>query len=116
MQLTSRTQFYKVGTNLFKDMKDLRSLRLGKNLFRAIDHDLRAGMVAYLTKNGATNVGKLQSFFKVKPCIASHHLGILREADIVSTERNGKHILYSVNKATIKKAEAFCLTLQKTQP
>lgn len=93
-------------------MKDLRSLRLGKNLFRAIDHDLRAGMVTYLSKNGATNVGKLQSFFKVEQSVASQHLRILREADIVSTERNGKHILYTVNNDTLKKAVNFCKTLE----
>ena len=42
-------------------------------------------------------VGEIQKHFKITPASLSHHLDILKRADLVVAEREGQFIKYSLN-------------------
>lgn len=71
-------------------------------IMRAIAHPLRIKILSYLDKNKSTHVNKLFSALNTEQSIISQHLKILRNANLVSTKREGKFIFYSVNYKTIQ--------------
>ena len=47
---------------------------------------------------GPKRVGELETSLEIEQSLLSHHLKILRDAQIVSTSRDGKSIIYRVAK------------------
>ena len=43
------------------------------------------------------NAGDIGKKFKITAPSLSHHLNVLKNADLVSSQRNGKEIVYSLN-------------------
>jgi len=52
--------------------------------------------VVRLLMSGPKHVNELNEDLRVEPSLFSHHLKILREGGIVSAERDGKAVLYSL--------------------
>lgn len=46
---------------------------------------------------GPLHVGELNEFLEMEQSLLSHHLRILRDADLVHAERDGKSVLYSLS-------------------
>ena len=69
---------------------------------RALVHPLRLRIISYIDQHENTNVNKIYHALKLEQSITSQHLKILRDADLVRTERNGKYIHYSLNYAKIE--------------
>lgn len=44
--------------------------------------------------SGAKHVGEINEELQVEPTLLSHHLKVLREADLVVSQRDGKSVLY----------------------
>jgi DNA-binding transcriptional ArsR family regulator len=53
---------------------------------------------------GAKHVYELNEVIKIEPNLLSHHLKVLRQAEIVQSERDGKAVLYSLAPGVMKKA------------
>jgi DNA-binding transcriptional ArsR family regulator len=66
-------------------------------VFRAVNNKLRQQLLRLLHQNGKMIVTEIYRTLKVEQSVASQHLGILRNAGLVSTERDSRHIYYSVN-------------------
>jgi len=49
----------------------------------------------------------LQEYFQLTQPTLSHHLGLLKSADIVTSKRKGKWAYYSVNRETVKFLTGF---------
>jgi len=66
------------------------------SLFKALSDPTRRKIIDLL-KKGSMNVGEIQVHFDITPASLSHHLDILKRADLVDTERRGQFINYSLN-------------------
>ncbi len=65
---------------------------------RAIAHPIRIAIIDLLFNNGQMTVTDIYSHLKIEQAIASHHLRILKNKDVVTVERDGKNSLYSLTK------------------
>ncbi len=66
-------------------------------ILRAVNHKLRQQMIKLIDDKKRITVTELYVKLRLEQSVASQHLAILRRAGIVTTERDGKFIHYSVN-------------------
>ncbi|MBC7586874.1 MAG: helix-turn-helix transcriptional regulator [Chitinophagaceae bacterium] len=71
-------------------------------ILRAVNHKLRQQMIKLIDDKKKITVTELYVKLRLEQSVASQHLAILRRAGIVSTERDGKFIYYSVNYARVE--------------
>ncbi len=64
---------------------------------RAVNHPLRKEMMQLLEEKKKMTVTELYVKLRIEQSVASQHLAILRKADVLSTERDGKFIYYAIN-------------------
>jgi ArsR family transcriptional regulator len=67
------------------------------NIMRALAHPLRIRMVQFIDTNGSACVNEIFAAMDVEQSIASQHLRILRQAQLVFTRREQKFVYYSLN-------------------
>jgi ArsR family transcriptional regulator, virulence genes transcriptional regulator len=68
---------------------------------RAINHPLRKEIMSLLEEKKKMTVTELYVKLRIEQSVASQHLAILRRADVLKTERDGKFIYYSINTARV---------------
>jgi DNA-binding transcriptional ArsR family regulator len=64
--------------------------------FQALSDQTRQQILTLLKKKDMT-AGEIGSNFSITAPSLSHHLTILKQADLVSSRRNGQEIIYSLN-------------------
>lgn len=85
-----------------KDVQlDYAELRKAVLVLRAVNHKLRQRMIHLLEDHEGMTVTDIYVKLRLEQSVASQHLAILRRAGVVQTERQGKFILYSLNKDRI---------------
>lgn len=75
-----------------------------QNLLRALSHKLRLQIVDYLDKNPSCNVKQIYKDLGIEQSVTSQHLRILRDTNVVNSERQGKIVIYNVNYDLIRNA------------
>ena len=84
-------------------------LQKAKMKVRALNHPLRQKMLALVKDNrNRMNVTDIYVKLRIEQSVASQHLAILRNQGLVSTEREGKTIWYSVDDNAIKDLLKTC--------
>lgn len=83
---------------------------------RAINHKLRQKIILLLHTKLRATVTTVYHELELEQSVASQHLAILRKAGIVTTERQGKFILYSVNYQRLNELEKCAAVLLHVQP
>jgi ArsR family transcriptional regulator len=83
--------------NKVKTGIDSEKLHLTSELMRAVAHPLRLRMIGFIDKNPEINVNKIYNSLKLEQSITSQHLRVLRENEVVLSERIGKHVHYTIN-------------------
>ena len=73
------------------------------NTFKALADPTRRKILAMLGEKSLTAGDIAQAFDISKPSI-SHHLSILKAAELVSAERDGQNIIYSLNSSVVQEA------------
>lgn len=73
----------------------MRSL-LFNEAFKAIADPTRRKILSLL-KSGDLTAGEIASHFDMQKPSVSHHLKILKQADLIQDQRVGQHIYYSLN-------------------
>jgi len=86
-----------MATTILKSVIDEKKLNRASEILRALAHPVRLKIIGFIDKNKSINVNKIYGSLKLEQSITSQHLRILRAADVVETNRNGKYIIYSVN-------------------
>ena len=81
----------KVKVNINKE-----KLETSAEILRALAHPLRLKILSFIDQNGTVNVNKIYNTLGLEQSITSQHLRILRMAGLVSTQRDGKFIHYSI--------------------
>ena len=74
-----------------------KKLDVASSVMRAITHPLRLKLITFIDQSRRVNVNKIYKSLKMEQSVASQHLRILREDDLVKAERNGKLIFYTIN-------------------
>lgn len=78
-------------------------LETSSAMLRALAHPLRLQILEFIDKNEGINVNKIYNSLDLEQSITSQHLRILRLADLVKTEREGKFIHYTIDYDRIEK-------------
>jgi len=65
-------------------------------LLKAMAHPVRLKILKNLIDNGPTKVGSMQEIFQIQQPVVSAHLGKLRRAGILVSNRRGTEIYYKV--------------------
>ena len=78
--------------------------------FRALDDTTRRRMLELL-KAGRRPAGELAAEFELSNATISHHLSILKEAGLISEERQGRHIYYELRASVLEEVMSWLITL-----
>lgn len=71
-------------------------------VMRALAHPLRLKIMRTIHEHGTIHVNRIYSLLQIEQSIASQHLRVLRDANLVTTTREGKYIHYSLNYEKVK--------------
>ena len=74
---------------------------LDSKLFKALCEPVRVELVKFLVVNGRATVGTVAENFPQDPSVISRHLSILHEAGIVSREKEGRHVYFELDGASV---------------
>ena len=86
---------------------DYHNIKKAALVLRALNHKLRQQVIKTIYDNKRLTVTELYVKLRLEQSVASQHLAILRKAGIVSTERDGKFIFYTINSSRIESINEF---------
>ena len=90
---------------------DYHSVKKAALVLRALNHKLRQQVIKTIYENKRLTVTELYVKLRLEQSVASQHLAILRKAGIVSTQREGKFIFYTINFSRIEAINEFVKSL-----
>jgi len=79
-------------------------------VFKALD-DPNRRKILELLKNEDLSAGDISAAFNISKPSISHHLNILKTADLVLAERHGQNIIYSLNTTVFQEVLAWIYSL-----
>lgn len=81
-------------------------LRVSAGIMRALAHPLRMRMIGVIDSKPTAEacVNEIFDALQIEQSVASQHLRILRQSELVKTRRDGKFIYYSLNYNRLGKA------------
>lgn len=85
-----------------------------QNVWKALADPTRRAILKSLKQESQT-AGALADQFPMTRASLSHHFNILKNADLVRTERRGQHIVYSLNVSVMEDAAAILMDLFSTK-
>ena len=74
---------------------------------RAINHPLRKEIMELIEEKKQMTVTEIYIKLRLEQSVASQHLAILRRADVLTTDRDGKFIYYSINSKRMEEIAAL---------
>ena len=82
------------------------------SLFKALNDETRRQIIELL-KDTVMNAGEIADRFQISKPSISHHLDILKRADLITSEKKGQFIQYSLNTTILEDLLSWVLTLKK---
>jgi DNA-binding transcriptional ArsR family regulator len=79
-----------------KSRHDLKYLEDITEVLRAVAHPMRLVIIEMLHEQGELTVTQIHEQLGVEQAIASHHLRILKDKDVVEVRRSGKNSFYAL--------------------
>ncbi len=79
-------------------------------IFKALSDPTRREILSRL-KRGSLTAGELAELFPISRASLSHHFNVLKAANLVSTERRGQSIVYSLNSSAGEEAASAVVDL-----
>ena len=80
--------------------------------FKAINDPTRREILVFLI-GGAQNAGEIAKQFSMSKPSISHHLDILKQADLIASEKKGQFVIYSINTTIMEDVLQWILTFKK---
>lgn len=77
-------------------------------LFKALNDQTRRDILEML-KEGDLNAGEIADRFSFSKASISHHLDLLRQADLVTSVKRGQFVYYSLNTTVLDEVLAWFL-------
>jgi len=81
-------------------------------LFKALNDETRRQIIELL-KDKDMNAGDISNHFNISKPSISHHLDILKRADLITSEKKGQFVQYSLNTSILEDLLSWILTLKK---
>jgi DNA-binding transcriptional ArsR family regulator len=81
-------------------------------IFKALSDPTRREIVRLLRK-GEKTAGDLAARFEMTKPTISHHFSVLKEADLVTTRRDGTTIYYAINTTVLQDLMTWVVELAK---
>lgn len=78
--------------------------------FKALADPTRRDILALL-RNGEKTAGELAEHFDVTKPSMSHHFAVLKEADLITSRREGQQIWYGLNTTVVQDVMAWAMHL-----
>lgn len=66
-----------------------------------------------LLRNKDLTAGEIADHFRISKPSISHHLNLLKQADLVHAEKDGQYIYYSINTTVLQDVLTWILSLQE---
>ncbi len=82
------------------------------NLFKALNDPTRREILEIL-KDSDLSAGEIADHFNISKPSISHHLDLLKRADLVSSEKKGQFVMYSINTTILEDLLTWIVTLKK---
>lgn len=82
------------------------------SLFKALNDETRRQIIELL-KEKDMNAGEIANRFNISKPSISHHLDILKRADLITSEKKGQFIEYSLNTSILEDLLNWILTIKK---
>ncbi|PIB34701.1 transcriptional regulator [Reichenbachiella sp. 5M10] len=80
-------------------------------LFKALNDETRREIIEML-KDGEMNAGEIADRFQISKPSISHHLDILKQADLITGEKKGQFVMYSLNTTILDDLLTWILTVK----
>ena len=90
-------------------------LRKAVLVLRAVNHKLRQRVIDLLEEHATMTVTDIYIKLRLEQSVASQHLAILRRAGIVTTERSGKMVFYSIQYERLQLLQELSATLARSK-
>ena len=81
-------------------------------IFKALN-DMTRREILELLKVKDLSAGEIADHFNISKPSISHHLDILKRADLITFEKNGQFIIYSINTTVMEDVLQWMLTFKK---
>ena len=81
-------------------------------LFKALNDPTRRRILEMLRKKDMT-AGEIADCFQISKPSISHHLDLLKQADLVLSSKNGQFQIYSLNTSVLDECLAWLIGLSK---
>ena len=81
-------------------------------IFKALNDETRRQIIELL-KEGDMNAGEIADKFNISKPSISHHLDLLKRADLITSEKKGQFVEYSLNTTILEDLLNWILTLKK---
>ena len=81
-------------------------------LFKALNDPTRRKMLELLRKRDMT-AGEIAERFDISKPSISHHLDLLKQADLIISEKEGQFITYSLNTSVLDECLSWLMDLSK---
>jgi DNA-binding transcriptional ArsR family regulator len=82
------------------------------SLIKAINDETRRQIVDLLKKEDM-NAGEIAAHFNISKPSISHHLDILKQADLITSEKKGQFVEYSLNTSILEDLLTWIIHLKK---
>ena len=82
------------------------------DIFKALNDATRREILELL-KEKDLSAGEIADAFNISKPSISHHLDILKRADLITSEKNGQFIIYSINTTIMEDVLQWILTIKK---
>lgn len=81
-------------------------------IFKALDDPTRRKILELL-KEQELSAGDIASHFDISKPSISHHLDLLKQAELISSEKKGQFLMYSLNTSLLDNVLTWILNLKK---
>lgn len=81
-------------------------------LFKALNDPIRRQILEILKEQNMT-AGDISEHFDVGKPTISHHLDLLRQANLVTSEKDGQFVVYAINTTVLDEIMKWLLDLKK---
>lgn len=92
---------------------DLTKLETASETLKAIAHPIRISMVGLLDDNQELSVTEIYEALEIEQAVASHHLSILKNKDVLEVNRVGKNCFYKLKHPQLSQILTCIETCQK---
>jgi ArsR family transcriptional regulator len=81
------------------------------SIFKALNDETRREILELL-KVKDLSAGEIADYFNISKPSISHHLDILKRADLISSEKKGQFVIYSLNTTIMEDVLQWILTFK----